>query len=343
MALTFSGGAIVAGSTSVRLPIPLGIAGLTYADVTAYYQREGAAVVSITPVTGTGPTDTWAAGKFYETNPAVGDYDMCFPDAAFASGASWVLLSVIASTGEKYHVQWALTTPYRVADLGTGTMVFQTATNLIEQSLRDVGALDEEDSASTAQITNCLLVLNQIVQSLVAEGFGIFTKNIYMASAGEMADLVSQGYFSPTNALEFQKAFIRMSGRDLPLELWTAEQWVAYPLKSSVGQPEGVFYDQHNWKLYCSPWPVSASTMTLGFIIRQAVSAVTASSAIDNYPVGAYNMIQLLLTSRIAPTNGQNIGQCQMWDAKSSVARAQFTAGDRQKSLSRRKSLYCPR
>jgi len=220
----------------------------------------------------------------------------------------------------------------------------QTATVLITQSLRDVGAIDEEDSASTAQINNNLVVLNQIVQGLIAEGVGIYTKNLAFTTQTDMNNLGSAGYYSvgtgSAQPLEFQKAFLRVGGVDTPLDIATVESWADYKMKAAIGQPEMVFFDQRNQKVYCSPWPSSPTTMSLGFVLRQGIADITSSTTIDSYPFGAYEMLNLLLTARIAPTYGCNSSICQMWDAKATAAKLRFTSGDRQKSLSLRKSNY---
>ena len=97
----FAGG-IKCGSTDVTIPIILRsttdnteVTGKIYSDVTASYQRQGESRVAITTTSQT-VTGTHTDGGFVEIDATnmPGNYRFDVPDAAFAAGADWVVISV---------------------------------------------------------------------------------------------------------------------------------------------------------------------------------------------------------------------------------------------------------
>lgn len=106
MSLNYNGNAIAHGSTDVRLPVFMaedsagtspgnGLTGLSYTAVTAWYRREGAIAVTISLTAGASLTATHSDGAW--TEEGNGAYELCLPDNAFATGAAWCKVQIIAS------------------------------------------------------------------------------------------------------------------------------------------------------------------------------------------------------------------------------------------------------
>jgi hypothetical protein len=100
-------GGIVAGSTSVSVPITLLASdtgdvkpAVAYTGVTAYYFRQGGSPVQISLSAGTPITAAYSSGKWFEVDAVncPGLYRLDVPNAAFATAADWVEL-VITGTG----------------------------------------------------------------------------------------------------------------------------------------------------------------------------------------------------------------------------------------------------
>ncbi len=94
---------IKAGSTSVSLPVELlsstdstAKTGVVYSDVTASYWRQGGIRTAITTATLGSVSAAWSSGGFLEVDatnmPGVFRFDV--PDAAFATGADWVVITL---------------------------------------------------------------------------------------------------------------------------------------------------------------------------------------------------------------------------------------------------------
>lgn len=112
-------GGIVAGSTSVSVPVTLvdssfaAVTGKAYTDVTASYHRQGAAAVAITPATLAAVTSAYSSGGFKEVSSSLspGEYRLDVPDAAFAVGADTVTLCVQVTGALVWRQAFALSDP----------------------------------------------------------------------------------------------------------------------------------------------------------------------------------------------------------------------------------------
>lgn len=107
------------GATGVIIPVFLmdangnGVAGITAADVTARYKRQGGtaqSMVAVAATEGVWQTRGWAAA----TGMGSGNYEFHAPDTMIATGAEWVVLE-IGATGartERYLIELG---PYEVS------------------------------------------------------------------------------------------------------------------------------------------------------------------------------------------------------------------------------------
>lgn len=111
-------GGVKAGSTDVTIPVLLRsttdnteVTGEAYGDVTASYQREGAARTAISAVTQT-VTGAHTDGGFVEIDATnmPGSYRFDIPDAAFATGVEFVIVSIKVAGAYVFYQMFELTT-----------------------------------------------------------------------------------------------------------------------------------------------------------------------------------------------------------------------------------------
>ena len=116
MSSNFSGG-IIAGSTSVSIPIVLRKTsdsteqtGKVAADMTAYYWRQGSANVSISLSDLGAVNSAYASGgvKEVDSTNQPGLYRLDLPNAALATGVDWVVVSVKVASVFVYYERFAL-------------------------------------------------------------------------------------------------------------------------------------------------------------------------------------------------------------------------------------------
>ena len=112
-------GGVKAASTSVSIPALLRrvadsteMTGIVFGGVTCYYTRQGAAPVAITSVALTAATDAYLSGGWFEilSSGIPGLYRFDVPDAAFAAGADWVIISVKVAAAFVYAERFNLET-----------------------------------------------------------------------------------------------------------------------------------------------------------------------------------------------------------------------------------------
>lgn len=112
-------GGIKAGSTSVSLDVVLRLAAdgtektaAAHSDVTAYYWRQGGSPTSVTMANLASITAAWSSGGWEEADATnmPGSYRFDPPDAAFATGADWVEISLKVAGCFVFKERFALTT-----------------------------------------------------------------------------------------------------------------------------------------------------------------------------------------------------------------------------------------
>ena len=153
-------GGILAGSTSVSLPVELRTAadstattGKAYTDVAASYWRQGGVRVEITPDTLAAANSAWASGGFVkvdDTNmPGVYRFDV--PDAAFAANADWVVITVVVASSFVENFYFPLTTNV----IQTGDSFARIGAPVAASISADIAVIDANvDQIETAVITN---------------------------------------------------------------------------------------------------------------------------------------------------------------------------------------------
>jgi len=306
MGLTFVGGSIVAGSTSCKLPIPLGVSGETSATLTASYRREGAATVSISLSAASGPTDAFVAGKVCETNVTTGEYELHVPDAAFAGGASWVLLTVVASNAATYNVQWPLT-PYSSIAF-SGASWIPAWGDLIDAAFRKVGIIQENETCNSSQQAEAVFELQCLVNSLQNEGIGIQYKAWDTIDDSEVTTGGADGaYFTLTNIVALLSARFRYQSIDYGLEILSEGQWSAIPDKSSGSQPTAIFYSPKLGRGYLYPQPTDLTGYEIILSEIVAATSIDAESTPD-FAIRANMMLLYCLAYELGINKGVPAG-----------------------------------
>ncbi len=106
---------VKAGTTSVSIMVKLvaestgaAVTGIVAAGITASYWRQGGLVVGITETDLAALDSAYSAGGWFEA--VNGLYRLDVPDAAFATGADWVVITVAETGTQPFSVKIALPT-----------------------------------------------------------------------------------------------------------------------------------------------------------------------------------------------------------------------------------------
>lgn len=205
---------IKAGSTSVSLAVLLKKTsdgteqtGKIYSDITASYWRQGGSPVSITPVTLSAIDAAYSSGGFLEASASLapGAYRFDPPDAAFSSGADWVIISVMCAGCFAFEVMFNLTSnvvqsgdAYTVVNSGTyGNSALKTLIDTITEYVNELETrLTAQRAANLDELgaANIPADIDSLLSRLSAVRAGYLDKlNIAgnVAATGEAANAVS--------------------------------------------------------------------------------------------------------------------------------------------------------
>lgn len=168
----YAGGA-KAGATSTPLPVELrsstdgsALTGKAYTAITAKYRRQGdSSATSITLSAGT--LGTWSSGGWIEDNN--GMYELGVPNAAFASGADFVVITVACSgsLGKNFiiplgvvGVDWS-----NVQNPTTTLALTGTTTNDLATALSDLSSVP----GATASVLQALTLLFELARNKITQ------------------------------------------------------------------------------------------------------------------------------------------------------------------------------
>lgn len=184
----------------------------------------------------------------------------------------------------------------------------------ITETLRRLGVIAEDETASAAQSATAFATLNVLNDSWGAERLmppyilrtvKAITANqaSYTVGSGGNVNMVRPVFISHINYIDTSN-----SSLELPLMLWTDDQYAAQPLKALTSSlPTAAYYNP----TYASgmgtliPWPIPTST-TLQWIIYSPVAVPQFAATSDTLllPPGYHRFIILSLAFDLAPIYG---------------------------------------
>jgi hypothetical protein len=158
---------IVAGTTSFSdiIMFQSRVTGLTAANITtAYYWRQGGSQTAISVTDLASLTGAFYSGGWYEQ--ADGAYRFDYPNAMFAAGATWVALTLIADTGDRFDYRWSITDPAAFATVAALPTTYSPSTYLTSDVLDGVRSLLNDPAATMFTDAMLLPFVNHAYQDL---------------------------------------------------------------------------------------------------------------------------------------------------------------------------------
>jgi hypothetical protein len=152
----------------------------------------------------------------------------------------------------------------------TGLM---TARQIAQAALEQLNYLDPAESASDADATVCLRVLNWMLKTMQADGINLWREaTTSITWPGATAEQALAANYIDVRACRFQQSttFERPMGR---MEL---DDYKALPYKSQAGDPLMFCPIKQSGTLRMAVWPVPASSVTLNLDVARVIEDVTA-------------------------------------------------------------------
>ncbi len=188
--------------------------------------------------------------------------------------------------------------------------------DLITSSLRLIGVLASGETPSSAEASDCLLILNQMVEAWGIEHLALFTlnRNTFTLVPGTQNYTVGTGgtfNMARPARIEYVSMLILNNPAqplELPIQMFTDTEWQAIPVKNiSTTIPQGV-YDDGGFPLRTLsyfPVPSVANQTILG--TWAALSAFSDLVTDVTFPPGYAKALRYNLALDLAPEFGSNV------------------------------------
>jgi len=204
-----------------------------------------------------------------------------------------------------------------------------TAEELIESSLRLIGALAPGETPSGSEGTDALFVLNQMLDSWNAESLSIFTisRSVFDFIANQQA--YTYGVGGDFNAARPAKidhcSVLYLSNPsqplELPLQMLTDEQWSQIPVKAVYSTIPLQVWDDGGYPLRTlSFWPIPSAANQFCSYAWTALTEFTDLATDNDYPPGYAKALRYNLAVDLAPEWGVELPPVVAAQAVSSKA-----------------------
>jgi hypothetical protein len=166
-----------------------------------------------------------------------------------------------------------------------------TSQSLIDRAARLVGAVNSGVSCTAAESADGLIALNAMLEAWQIEKLDVyaFVDTAYSLVAATSSYTVGPaGNFALTpRPYKIEECFVRVSGIDYPVDLLTAEQWFAIPIKTDTATyPDRAYYEPTLPTGTLIVYPVPSAVSSLHIVTWQVVSNLAALSTTISLPPG---------------------------------------------------------
>jgi hypothetical protein len=192
----------------------------------------------------------------------------------------------------------------------------QTRLQIVQQAHRIIGALALGESLTTDQGTQGVEALNQIVKGLQAEHIFLWTlKNISQTLSSATASYLLS---SDPPVLAVEKAWLRISGNDTPLEVIG---WRDYQDIQTKAQAPSLYV-----------WPVPTSTLALYYLASTKAKDFDLDASTGDFPVKWLRALTYTLAADLADQYGVPLSERNLLSAKAEDLLTKAKKSDREVS-----------
>lgn len=182
------------------------------------------------------------------------------------------------------------------------------ALDLISSSMRLIGALGSGEPPSSAEASDALMVLNQMLDSWTADRLTVFTITI-----AEFPLIVNQQVYTYGVGGDFNAARPSRIDRisiisltnpsqplELPLDLYTDWDWQQVPVKNiQTTLPQAVYDDGAYPLRNLSYWPIPTAAVNTRIYGWTALTSYATLTTDNNYPPGYIEALRYNLAMRL--------------------------------------------
>lgn len=187
-----------------------------------------------------------------------------------------------------------------------------TALDIIKSSLRLVRVIDANETPSAADAEQALFALNSILAMWAAQTANIYrqTEISHPLTVGRSTYTVGTGGDIAYDITKIEMAYIRVGDAvtDIPLWIYTEQQYQDIPNKSSPGQPLAINLRRgQNIRL----WPVPPQAYTLRLIVDTPFSDLALNDTV-RYPAEYRQALRYCLARDICSEYGSGLWNAEL-------------------------------
>lgn len=198
-----------------------------------------------------------------------------------------------------------------------------TAQQLIERSLRLIGVLASEETASGAEAADALVTLNDMIDQWNSERLAVFsiTRNggstdgttFPLVASQQLYTLGAGGNFNVARPPKIERASIEYLANpsqplELPIDIYDEQQWQQIPVKSTTSNiPRLVYVDYAFPTINLRYWPTPNEVHNAILYYWTALTQFTALATNLTFPPGYAKALRYNLALDLAPEYGRAV------------------------------------
>lgn len=184
----------------------------------------------------------------------------------------------------------------------------QSAYDLIEGSMRLLGAIATGETMTADEANDGLNSLNDVLETWSLENltvWGVDNQTFVSVAGQSLYTIGPTGDFVTTRPVRISRMFCTLNGVDFPVELIGEDEYDAISLKTQ-GQdyPEKAVYINSSPLGILKVWPVFTQSLPVTLAIDQVLTQIPTLSTVIGFPPGYYIALKHALAIMLSPDYG---------------------------------------
>lgn len=181
-----------------------------------------------------------------------------------------------------------------------------TAQTLINDAMKDIGALSSGESPSSDETADVLSAMNTMLDSWSIDGLMMFAENeishTLTTNVGSYTIGPSGQTITAARPQKIVSCFVRDGANDYPVKVIDKQQYDAIPDKTTQGAyPEYIYLDDSFANGTIKLWPYPGGAYTLKMTVQTVLSSLATAGTTFTMPPGYQRCVQKNLAIEIAP------------------------------------------
>ncbi len=183
-----------------------------------------------------------------------------------------------------------------------------TVKDLVESSMRLIGALASGETASASELSDAIIVLNDLLGSWSAQSLLIpqTTREVFTLTASQSSYTIGTGGdFVTTRPMNIINAAVEINGYESPLRVIDSSEWSDIPIKTlQSGFPTHIYTEGSSPLETIKLYPVPSSGLNIILYSQKAFTSFALGSDLINFPPGYSRALRYSLAMELAPEFG---------------------------------------